>query len=123
PGEERLIVMRDEHGRSYRKHVADVRDIVAGCLAALDKPAALGETFQLAGPAAFTWEEAVPYLSERIRIPYVEVRSSGVPSYYEFDLSKPRRLIGFTPTVDIFQMIDDALAFRRGENIGVLPTG
>ena len=45
------------------------------------------------------------------------------PTFYEFDLSKPRRLIGFTPTVDIFQMIDDALAFRRGENIGVLPTG
>jgi UDP-glucose 4-epimerase len=121
-GEERLVIMRNEHGRSWRKHIADVRDIVAGCLAALGKPAALGETFQLAGPAPFTWEEAVPYLSERLGIPYVDARSSGVPTDYEFDLSKAGRLIAFRPQYDITRMIDDALAFARGENIGVLPT-
>jgi UDP-glucose 4-epimerase len=121
-GDERLVIMRDERGRSWRKHIAEVRDIVAGCLAALGKPAALGETFQLAGPAPFTWEEVIPYLSERLGIPYVEAQSSGVPTYYEYDLAKARRLLDFQPQYDIFRMIDDALAFERGENIGVLPT-
>lgn len=121
--EERLVVMRDMEGRSWRKHIADVRDIVAGCRAALGKPGALGQTFQLAGPAPFTWEEAVPYLAERRGLPYVDARSAGIPTYYEYDLSKTRQLLDFQPQYDIFRMIDDALAFERGEDIGVLPTG
>jgi UDP-glucose 4-epimerase len=121
-GEERLVIMRDLNGRSWRKHIADVRDIVSGCLAALGKPAALGQTFQLAGPAPFTWEEAIPYLADRLGLPYVDARSSGVPTYYEYDLEKARRLLDFRPQYDIFRMIDDAVAFERGEEIGVLPT-
>ncbi len=122
-GEERLVLMRDQHGRPWRKHIADVRDIVAGCVAALGQPAALGQTFQLAGPAPFGWDEAVPYLAERLGLPYVDVRSLGVPIYYEFDLTKGRELLGFDPQYDIRRMIDDALAFERGEETGVLPTG
>ena len=45
-------------GRAWRKHIADVRDIVGGCVAALGNAAAVGQTFQLAGPAPFTWDEA-----------------------------------------------------------------
>jgi len=121
-GEERLVVVKDEQGRPYRKHIADVRDIVLGCLAAFEKPAAIGETFQLGGPAPFTWAEAVPYLSERLAMPYVTGVSRAIPTYYEYDISKARDLLGFRPQHDIFTMIDDALAFRRGEAIGVLPT-
>lgn len=121
-GEERLVVMRDLHGRSWRKHIADVRDIVTGCLAGLGKSAALGETFQLAGPAPFRWEEAIPYLADKLGRPYVDARSNGVPTYYEYDLTKARQLLDFRPQYDIFRMIDDALAFERGEEIGVLPT-
>src|SRR3954447_2507861 len=121
-GEERLVIMRDLNDRSWRKHIADVRDIVDGCLAALGKPDALGQTFQLAGPAPFTWEEAIPHLAGRLSLPYVDARSNGVPTYYEYDLEKARRLIHFRPRYDIFRMIDDALAFERGEEIGVLPT-
>jgi UDP-glucose 4-epimerase len=122
PGDERLVIVRDEHGRSWRKHIADVRDIVAGCVAALGKSAALGETFQLAGPAPFTWEETIPYLSDRLNVPYIDARSSSAPTYYEYDLTKARQLLDFQPQYAIFRMIDDALAFTRGEDIGVLPT-
>ena len=122
-GEEQLVVMRDQHGRPWRKHIADVRDIVAGCVAALGKPAALGQTFQLAGPEPFGWDEAVPYLAERLGLPSVDARSLGVPTYYEFDLTKGRDLLGFAPQYDIRRMIDDALAYERGEETGVLPTG
>ena len=121
-GEERLVVVRDEKGRAWRKHIADVRDIVGACVAALGKEAAYGETFQLAGPAPFTWDDAVPYLSEKLGIPYVEGTSRGTPTYYEYDLTKLRRLIGYEPQYGIHRMIDDAVAFKRGEEIGVLPT-
>jgi UDP-glucose 4-epimerase len=121
-GGERLVLLRDAEGRPFKKHIADVRDIVHGCICALGKPEAIGQTFQLAGPRAFTWDEAVPYLSEKLGLSYVEATPPGSPTYYEFDLAKPRDLIDFRPQFDIIRMIDDALAFRRGEQIGVLPT-
>jgi UDP-glucose 4-epimerase len=118
-----LVLARDEEGRSHKKHIADVRDIVHGLLCALGQPAAVGEVFQLAGPAPFTWEEAVPYMAERLGVPYIDVRLAGqVPTYYEFDLAKCRRLLGFEPQYDIFRMIDSAVAFRRGEPVDVIPT-
>ena len=121
-GEERLVVLRDAQGRSYRKHAADVRDIVSGLAAALDKREAAGATIQLAGPGPFTWEEAVPHLSSRLDIPYIEAMvTNGPPSFYEHDLTKAHTLLDWQPRYDIITMIDDALAFRRGDDVGVLP--
>ena len=121
--EERLVLLMDGQGRFFKKHIADVRDIVHGCVCALGKKRALGETFQLAGPRAFTWDEAVYRLSEILQIPFVEARVQGVPTFYEFDISKAYRLLGFHPSYDIVRMIVDALSFQRGEDISVLPTG
>ncbi len=121
-GTERLAVLKDQDDRPYKKHVADVRDIVQGCRLAMRAGNVSGETIQLAGPAPFTWDEAVPLLSERLGIPYVETRLKGDPTFYEFDLSRARNLLGFKPVYNIRRMIDDALAHRRGEDIGVLPT-
>jgi UDP-glucose 4-epimerase len=120
-GEERLVLLKDLQGRPYKKHIADVRDIVHGCVCALGKSEAAGAIIQLAGPRPFTWDEAIPHLSRRLGIPTIEALSPGIPTFYEFDLSRARRLLGFEPRYDIERMIDDALAFRRGEEIGVLP--
>lgn len=120
--EERLLVARDENGRPWKKHIAEVRDIVQGLRCALGKPAAFGETFQLAGPRPFTWDEAAPYLAQKLEMPYVEADIPGPPTFYEFDISKARRVLGFRPQYDIIRMIDDALAFREGKDIGLLPT-
>jgi UDP-glucose 4-epimerase len=121
-GEERLVVLKDENGRSYKKHIAEVRDIVSGCAGALDNPNAVGKTIQLGGPRAFTWDEAVPYLSEKLEIPWIEARTPEVPTFYEFDLSKARTLLNFQPEYDIIRMIDDAVAYRNGRDVGILPT-
>lgn len=122
-GEHALLLARDGNGRTYKKHIADVHDIVAGLLAVLGKDQALGETFQLAAPRPYTWEEAVPYLSEKLELPYVDVNLAGhVPTFYEFDLSKGRKLLGYEPSYDIFRMIDEGLALRAGMAVGVVPT-
>ena len=122
-GEEQLVLLCDFQGRYFKKHIADVRDIVHGCLCALGKERALGETFQLAGPRPFTWDEAVYRLAEIFNLPLVEVQVRGTPTFYEYDLSKAQAALGFQPSFDIVRMIVDALSFRRGEDIGVLLTG
>jgi len=121
-GEERLVVLADADGRPYKKHIGDVRDVVHGCVCALGCRDAIGQTIQLGGPAPFTWDEAVPYLSDRIGIPWVRAACGGVPTYYEYDLTRAREVLGFNPEFDIFRMIDDAVAYRNGEHTGILPT-
>lgn len=122
-GPRTLVLARDAQGRSYQKHIADVHDIVAGFMAALGKPAAIGQVFHLAAPRPFTWEEAIPYLAEKLDLPYVDVRLTGyVPTHYAFDMSKGARLIDYQPSYDIFRMIDEGLALRRGEALDVVPT-
>ncbi|MEZ4737498.1 MAG: NAD(P)-dependent oxidoreductase [Caldilineaceae bacterium] len=118
-----LLLARDEQGRSYKKHIADVRDIVQGFTDALGKPGAIGEVFQLAAPTPYTWEETIPYLAQKLGVEYVDVNLAGhVTTFYEFDMSKGHRLFGYQPRYDIFAMIDDALAFRQGQATGVIPT-
>jgi nucleoside-diphosphate-sugar epimerase len=121
-GEERLVLLQDEQGRPYKKHIADVRDIVHGCLCALGKERSFGQIYQLGGPAPFTWDEAIYRLTELLQIPFVEACPGGIPTHYEFDLDKARRELGFQPEYDVVRMMVDALNHRRGEPIGVLPT-
>jgi nucleoside-diphosphate-sugar epimerase len=121
-GQERLVLLQDESRRAYKKHIADVRDIVHGCVCALGKERSFGQTYQLAGPAPFTWDEAIYRLSELLQIPFVEARPGGTPTFYEFDLDKARRHLGFHPEYDVVRMMVDAMNHRRGEPIGVLPT-
>ena len=118
-----LLLARDENGRSYKKHIADVRDIVQGFTDALGKPNVVGQIFQLAAPTPYTWEEAIPYLAAKLRVDYVDVNLAGhVTTFYEFDMSKGQRLFSYQPRYDIFAMIDDAIAFREGQATGVIPT-
>ena len=120
-GEEKLILLRDHGGNSWKDHLVDVRDLVHGLVGALEKPQTFGQVFHLAGPRAFTWEEVVPYLSQALEIPYIEV-SLDPPFRYELDISKAQKAFGYEPKYDILRSIDDGLAFQRGENIGILPT-
>ena len=122
-GENALVLARDGNGRTYKKHIADVHDIIGGLVAVLGKDKALGETFQLAAPRAFTWEEAIPYLADKLGLPVVEVNLAGhAPTFYEFDVSKGRDLLGYVPSYDIFRMIDEGMALRAGESVAVVPT-
>lgn len=121
-GEERLVLLKDDAGRPWMKHVADVRDIVQGCLCALGRERAHGRRYQLAGPRAFTWDEVIYRLTEILGIPFVEARPGGIPTRYEFDLTRAMQELGFRPEYDIVRMIVDALSHRRGEPTGVVPT-
>ena len=118
-----LLVARDLDGRSYKKHIADVRDLVGGMLCGLGNRQIAGQAIQLAAPSPFTWEETIPYLAEKLHLDYADIRLHGQnPTNYEFDLSKCRHLLGYAPQYDIQRMIDSALAFRRGTESNVIPT-
>ncbi len=117
------MLLKDEQGRPFKKHIADVRDIVQGCLCVLGKERAVGETFQLAGPRPFTGNEVSYRLVELLKIPHVEAQAGGSPTFYGFDSSKAQQYIGFGPNYDVVRMIVDAMSYERGEDVGLLLHG
>jgi len=121
-GQEKFILKRNPDGRPYKEHFTDVRDIVLGLVLGIEKEAAIGEEFTLGGPGVFKYEEVIPYLCERYAMDFVDVKLTQ-PNYFEFDLSKIKTLLGYKPQHDLASILDAAEAMRRGEDVGIIPTG
>lgn len=110
PGEEQLWIPRDEAGQPWLFHFCDVRDLVQGLLLLLEKPAAIGEAFNLSGPAPFSFAEAVPYVAAKTGRPVVEVTVPGEPIRIHHSTAKARGLLGYNPKHDFYNTIDTAVA-------------
>lgn len=121
PGD--LVVPRDPAGVSWRWHVTDVRDAVEACVCALNAPdTCAGRIYNIAGPDPADWDVVVPFIAEQTGREWYEVQ---VPKAWRFwfDISRARDELGFQPRYDIKTMIRDALRYRAGEDIGVIPPG
>jgi UDP-glucose 4-epimerase len=121
PGTEPLLLARDEAGMPYLFHSCDVRDLVEGLLLLLEKPEAAGETFNLSGPAPFSYDQVVPYLAERTGQPVIDARIPGPPIRIHHAIAKARGLLGYAPVHDVFDTIDTALAAGSREEPAVAP--
>ena len=99
--------------------LVDIRDTVHGIICALTHPDAIGEAFNVTG-FGVTWKEALTHLASRTgkEYPIVDLPNTW---HWRCDTTKAKSRIGYTPEYAIDRMIDDALAFERGEDIGVLP--
>jgi nucleoside-diphosphate-sugar epimerase len=123
PGEERLLLSRSKSGTAQKMHFVDVRDLVQGLLLGMEKDEAVGELFTLPGPRVLSGDELVPYLSERLGVPYVEADLPISRTYRELSWAKANRLLGYTPKHDLESMVELALAMQRGEDTGLIETG
>jgi UDP-glucose 4-epimerase len=117
---DQLVALTDADGRPWLSHPTDVRDVVRGTLLALESPAAVGEAFNIVGPAPVASTEAVRFLAERLGLPWQQVR---VPfrQAYEISTVKARSILGYTPEIDFFRAVVDGQAMLRGQDIGVIP--
>ncbi len=118
--ESQLVALVDGEGRPWQTHSTDVRDAVQGTVLALECEAAVGEAFNIHGPAPVSSIHAVRHLAERLGLPW---RTAALPfrQAVEVSTAKARAILGYHPAFDFSRTIDDGLAMQRGENIGVLP--
>ncbi len=114
------VIPRGPGGEPWTWHVTDVRDAVQAIALALAREEANGRTFNVAGPKPARWDEVVPYLCEKLGEEYAEV---AIPNLWRFelDLTAAKKYLGYAPEFTVERMIDDAVRFRRGEDIGVIP--
>ena len=116
-----LFIPRNLEGTPWLHNITDVRDTVQGAILALEKEAAIGETFNIHGAEGTSFEDAFLYLHEKTGQPYAEAR---IPNYFAFylDISKARRMLGYNPQYDGMAQLDQGFAFAAGEDTGVIPT-
>lgn len=107
---DQLWIPRDESGRPWLFHFCDVRDLVQGLLLLLSHPAAVGEAFNLSGPAPFSFDELVPYVAEKTGRPIVQAVVPGEPLRIHHSTAKARGMLGYHPAHDVFNTIDTAIA-------------
>lgn len=111
-GEERIPVLTDARGVPLRRHIVHVDDVVHAFDRMLDNPSAIGQSFNIAGPAAFDYRVAADYLSRQLKIPTIELRC---PDYHPFEMNvtRARSVLGYSPENDFFRMADRAIAASR----------
>ena len=114
-------IPRNPDGACWQWHVVDVRDVIQAVLRSLEASAAIGQAFNIAGPMPMDHEIAANHLATKTGTTPIEVE---IPNPYRFwfDLSRAQDILGYHPQYDIRRMIDDAMAFKEGQDIGVIPT-
>lgn len=110
-GRERAAIGLHEGGRPIIRHVVHVADVVEAFLLALANPQAAGQTFNIAAPAAFAYDQAAKHLSSRTGWPTMPIKVPGVEDF-QIDISKACSILGYQPQYDIFRTIDEALKTR-----------
>ena len=130
-----------------RLHMCHVDDMVQGIMLCGSRPAALGETFLIAGPEAPTLQEIARITAEivgvpppRLRIPVWPVYSAAwlcemlcVPlridpplhrrrvgfftHHREFDIGKARRMLGFDPHVPVRDGIERTVRWYQSQGL------
>lgn len=108
-GEDRVPILVNERGVPYRRHIVHLEDVVHAWLLALGNPAAVGQTFHIAAPSAFSYDQAAGYLSQRTGVPTTELLVPGCHSF-EIDITRARSVLGYRPRYDVYGIIDAALA-------------
>jgi UDP-glucose 4-epimerase len=109
-----LLLPRDENGVPWMFQCADVRDIVQGLTLLLDRPEAVGQAFNLSGPAPFSYGEVIPYLADLANLTYLDVKVPCNPIRIHHSTAKARSLLGYNPQYDIFRSIKDGLEATGG---------
>ena len=113
-GREKLLISRGRDGTVFRMPITDTRDIVAGLIAALDSPAAVGRTLNLGTEEAIAFDVAVTHLQRATGLPVVDV-TLPIPAV---DYTTSRRAaidtLGVAPAWTFARMVEDAMRRRGG---------
>ena len=121
-GEPHLIVALDESGKSWKKHLVEVRDLVHAYEKALGNTNTFGKTYQLASREPFRWDEMIPYIADKIKAPWTPVRLPVTPTHYEYDTSAAFNDFGYDPSLTLTEIVDEAFRFKSEGSGELIPT-
>lgn len=111
-------------GRPFVRHIVGIADVVQSFLLALGNPVALGETFNIAASAAFSYDVLARNMADKLDLPVVNFTCREAHDF-QIDITKARSLLGYRPQWDALRIADDAIAWRQagGQRTPVKYTG
>jgi nucleoside-diphosphate-sugar epimerase len=111
-GKDGVACLVHADGSAGKRQIVSIKDVVRSVMLAIGNPTAIGEAFNVSGPAPFSYDVLADYVAEKLDLPVVRFE---VGEFHDFciDMSKSRSVLGFNPEHDIFRIVDDALQFRR----------
>jgi nucleoside-diphosphate-sugar epimerase len=106
------VALRHPDGQPMRRQIVAVEDVVQAFLLALARDKIEGETFLIAMTDPFDYVEAARYAARQLDVDVVDLVD---PIGHDFciDTTKARHQLGYQPKTDIYQLIDQAVDFRR----------
>lgn len=114
------VGLTDPEGRGWATHLSDVRDTVDGAILAMEHPSAVGQDFNIVGPSTTAYDTGARILGKRLGLP-VHIVKLPMRWYFEVSTAKARQVLGYQPQWTYERMLDSAIAYQNGEDIGVLP--
>ncbi len=108
-GEVKLVIARNPQGRVHVEMINDPRNVADGLLLLLESEVAVGEVFHLMAAQPFAYDAFVDHIAQLTGWPVVEVTVSST-LHLDFSIAKARAMLGYNPTRDIFQMLNEGWA-------------
>ena len=111
-GKDGVACLVHADGRAGKRHIVGIKDVVQSIMLAIGNQTAVGEAFNVSGPAPFAYDALADYVADKLDLPVVRFE---VGEFHDFsiDMAKSRSVLGFNPEFDIFRIVDDALQFRK----------
>ncbi|WP_179772394.1 NAD-dependent epimerase/dehydratase family protein [Amycolatopsis endophytica] len=101
------LALTGPDGRPWAIHTSDVRDTVAGTLAAIDHPNAINQDFNIVGPRTTTFTEGATVIAKHYNL---DLLTAHMPATLAFELSthKATQLLDYHPHHDFDSTITTA---------------
>ena len=106
-----IPVLCDAEGRAIHRNFVHVEDLVSAILAAVDHPAAVQQTFNIAMDEPVDYRKVAEYLQESRSLPSVDIRTDYHSTW--LDNSKAKFLLGWRPVYDLRRVVDEAWDYQR----------
>ena len=100
-------------GKPFVRHIVSVADVADAFLLALGNPAAVGQTFNIAGPAPFSYDVLSKHIASQLDLPVVNFICRNAHDF-EINITKARTVLGYQPRFDALRIADRAIAWRIG---------
>lgn len=98
-------------GRPFVRHIVGIADVVQSFLLALGNPAAIGQTFNIAGPEAFSYDALAAHIAGRLGVPVVKFTCREGHDF-RINIGKARSVLGYDPRWDAARIADAGIAWR-----------
>jgi UDP-glucose 4-epimerase len=114
---EHAIALRDDQGAPWILQLCEVSDLVGGLSLYLDRPAAIGDSFNMGAAAPFATDVAAAHLARLTGMEVLDVAVPGPRLVINESIARARSILGYEPKLTIMGILDQAVSELGADRI------